>query len=80
VKAFIWKYALTKGIVEAEGELVAPSGKSPYYFCTKYFGMTVATRQYSLTREEAVQEAEEMRERKLKNIEKQVKKLKELKF
>ena len=82
MKYYITKYVLTQGILEREGnvwrddvktinvkEEGALNGGSLYF---KPF--------WHDTREEAIAHAEKLREAKLKSIEKQIKKIKTLKF
>lgn len=82
IKIWISKYALSVGIEEVEAEfddaypnmVRIPSDKIGYY--TRYFHGT----DWHRTREGAVQRAENMRIRKLNSLNKQLKKLKEIKF
>lgn len=77
--AYITKYALTTGIYKTEGTakdgmFVQPSqglGTFPCYFHGK---------EWHLTKEDAIAHAEEMRIKKLKSIDKQMKKISALKF
>jgi len=77
--AFITKYALTTGIYKAAGEvrddafkqLRTGSGNFDQYFHGK---------DWHLTEEEAIARAEEMRIRKLKSLDAQIKKISLLKF
>lgn len=76
VKAFITKYALTKGIYEAEGEL--KDGRltlsDRWQWTSFYKG------EFFFTREEAVANAEERRIKKLQSLDKQAKKISAIKF
>lgn len=80
MKVWITKYALTKGIVEREGKLTSNNsisiinqGRSlpTYWF---YEG------EWYSDKESAIKKAEEMRQKKIKSLEKQIKKLEEMRF
>lgn len=82
MKFFITKYAMTKGIIEADGERCTSSG-SPDMIAV---GPKNILRQYyhredwHRTRESAVKRANEMRSAKLKSIDKQRKRIAALTF
>lgn len=82
MKAFITKYALTQGILEMEanrdGDLIWVKGGfvGRDFFCSQYFHKG----EWFLTKEEAIVKAEEMRQKKIKSLEKQLAKLKEMQF
>lgn len=83
IVVWITKYALTKGIysLEVEKSHITDSDLVSYRTdssmgCTEYFHK----KDYSHTKEEAVKIAEEMRIRKLKSLDKQIKKISALKF
>ena len=76
MKAFITKYALTQGIIERDchepnhsDDLLCVSNIE-YYHKGEWFK----------TRQEAIVKAEEMRQKKIKSLEKQLAKLKEMQF
>ena len=76
MKVFITKYALTKGIIELDGEIKGD------YFSTKQRGFheLFFNKEFYLTREEAVNNSEERRIKKLQSLDNQIKKLSELNF
>lgn len=79
MKVFITKYALTKGIIEVEGETTSSttmvrykSGKYPNQYIHKPF--------WYENREEAVKHAEELRKRKIASVKSQITKLEKITF
>jgi len=85
MKVWITKWALTQGIFEAEVEecdtegMVAqkPDGGGLCNMATYYHG---EGKEWHRTRESAVARAEAMRQKKIANVKKQLKKLELLKF
>lgn len=79
MKVWIVKYALTKGIYEVEceknkfGAMMEKSASLPVF----YHG---EGKEWCRTKEEAVQAAEKMRQQKITSLEKQIEKLKKMKF
>lgn len=80
MKVYITKYALTQGIFEAEAEecpgfkgMIEISGEYPEY----YHG---EGKDWHRTKAGAVKRAEEMREKKILSLQKQIERLKNLKF
>jgi hypothetical protein len=80
MKVYISKYALTKGIFELEvedcGDGTVKHKNSGY--CNDYYHEE--GKDYFLTKEDAIKKANELKEKKIQSIEKQLKKLKEIKF
>ena len=76
-KVWITKYALTTGISEKEvkidNDCVSVINNQGEY----YFG---EGKDWHKTKESAIKRAEEMRKRKIANVEKQLQKLKDMKF
>lgn len=74
MKVWITKYALTRGIVEAEAN--APSDRVVKFPNGKilYVGHSYADKK------EAIQKADEMRVRKIASLKKQIEKLEKMKF
>ena len=80
MKVWITKYALTKGIIEADGELTSSDSVS------------ILSRDLSLPthwfykgdwfsdKESAIQKAEEMRQKKIASLKKQIEKLERVRF
>ena len=79
-KVYITKYALTTGLMEADMELLndgkhchgKPSG---YHYNTSFFG-----NDFHLSKEDALKDCEKRRITKIKSLEKNIEKLKVLKF
>ena len=78
-KVWISKYALTQGIYEMEIDHMSEDGRAVYgkAWTEAYHG---EGREWHRTKEDAVKRAEEMRIRKIKSLEKQIEKIKSLKF
>lgn len=76
MKVWITKYALTGGIQEMEGGL---SGERQYFFSNDN-SYCIAPNHWHKTRAEAVTCAEQMRQKKIASLEKQIDRLKKLKF
>jgi ketol-acid reductoisomerase len=76
MKVWITKYALTQGIIETEAERsknhedMIDTGKFGYYHGSDWHK----------TKQEAIKKAEEMKEKKILSLEKQLTKLRILKF
>lgn len=75
MKAFLTKYALTRGITKIEGEEFNGFIDTG----TRTLGY-VSKSDYKLTLTEAKQKAEDMRLRKIKSLENQLKKYRAMKF
>lgn len=79
MKVWITKYALTSGIVEIEGEITESGSlydmrsSLPMY----YHG---EGKEWHRTKESAIKKAEEMRQKKIESLKKQIKKLEEMKI
>ena len=79
MKVWITKYALTDGIIEAMGIKDPLSGrffmmKGPYK--KKWF----SEEDYFMSKQSAIKKAEEMRQKKIESLKKQIKKLEEMRF
>ena len=83
MKVWITKYALTDGIIEA---IAYKLTWRTYIVIPKYIGTRVGIIRlmnildYSVTKELAVKKAEEMRQKKIASLKKQIKKLEEMRF
>lgn len=79
MKVWITKYALTKGIIEMEcvqfGDISVREVGNP--FPTYYHG---EGDEWHRTKESAIKKAEEMRQKKIESLKKQIKKLEEMRF
>ena len=78
MRVFITKYALTKGIIETEAkdigdDMIEIVGKYPIYYHKD-------GREWHKTKESAIKKAEEMRQKKIASLKKQIEKLEGMKF
>lgn len=79
MKVWIVKYALTKGLYEIEGE-ECRKGCISQKFASLPILYHGEGKEWCRTKEEAVHVAEEMRQKKIASLEKQIEKLKKMKF
>lgn len=79
-KIFITKYALTKGIIEKEAEINSYRDRSKYAYVRGEFNGYNMTKDAFFSYDNAIRNAEEMRQKRIKSLEKQIEKLKKLKF
>lgn len=80
MRVWITKYALTTGIIEAEAEecehdMIRAHENS---FCPSYYHKE--GRDWHRTKESAIAKAEEMRQKKISSLKKQIKKMEDMKF
>lgn len=75
MKAYITKYALTRGILIKDGE-ISDSG----YFRVEGDYNSYGGGEYFIRKNHAVENAEERRIKKLKSLDKQIKKLSDINF
>ena len=82
MKQTIWitKYALTTGIIKVEAKIDGDYGLAGYVPEGTTYIDYVHPREWCATRTEALVRAEEMRQKRLKSLEKQIKKITNLKF
>lgn len=80
MKAFITKYALTKGIVETEGQFNRSGWLHMDKKIPEFWQCGFPARCSHTTREAAIARAEEMRVKKIESLRKQITKLENLKF
>jgi hypothetical protein len=79
MKIFITKFALTRGIIEVEGEFATTSPNVISYKTESY--KTLLHKPYwYLTKEEAVVHAEALREKKITSLGNQMKKIRKIEF
>ena len=77
MKAYITHYALTKGILEMEGE----GSENGYFYARKgIYGQTFQLSEWTQDRSVAVSRAAAMRTRKLLSLKKQIAKLEAMRF
>ena len=79
MKVWITKYALTGGIIEAEGEPYGLEWVSASWD-NGYWRNDFEQGEWFDTKEGAIQKAEEMRQKKIESLKKQIKKLEEMRF
>lgn len=78
-KIFVFKYALTKGIIEVDAEI--KQGTHEKYAKSKnQMNIMWPNRDYVHTKEEALKKAEDMRFKKIESLKKQIVKLEKMKF
>lgn len=84
MKVWITKYALTQGIEEIDSEMVRnfkiDNGHLSFYRDDNMLIESYLKKDWCREKGVAIMRAEEMRIRKIKNLEKQIKKLEEMKF
>ena len=85
MKVWITKYALTDGVIEAQQIPNVPCGGKEYAFFVdendQYFtGFYIPYRELFWDKNSAIKKAEEMRQKKIESLKKQIKKLEEMRF
>lgn len=80
MKVWITKYALTKGIIEVDGELISSD-----FVSILNRGLSLPTHwfykgDWHSDKQSAIKKAEEMRQKKIESLKKQIKKLEEMSF
>lgn len=82
MKVWITKYALIRGIIEAEPGIIGSYSVSIYrskdYLPTNLFNIRSGDIHFS--KESAIKKAEEMRQKEIERLKKQIKKLEEMRF
>lgn len=79
-KVYITKYALTKGVIEKDGEIADyGNGHVRAFVHGDYSSYGIGSEAF-YTKEEALKNAEERRIKKIESLKKQIKKLENLKF
>lgn len=78
-KIFVFKYALTKGIIEIDAKTEQDTYEE-YAMVRDWIGLIQLNRDYVHTKEEALKKAEDMRLRKIESLKKQIVKLEKMKF
>ena len=79
MKVWITKYALTDGIIEADAELCGLDIISASWDNGTRFGNFSGEEWWS-RKKNAIEKAEEMRQKKIESLKKQIKKLAEMRF
>lgn len=83
-KVYVTKYALTKGIQEMVMNVVNSDFDDNIYYARKRCRFELISFRIGieafLTKEEAIKKAEDMRDKKIKSLKKQIEKLDKLKF
>ena len=80
MKVWITKYALTKGIIEVDGELISSD-----FVSILNRGVSLPTHwfykgDWHSDKQSAIKKAEEMRQKKIESMKKQIQKLEEMRF
>lgn len=79
-KVFITNYALTKGIIEKEAEIHSCMNESKYAFVRGEFISYNMGKEAFYNHEDAIRKAEEMKQKKIASLKKQIAKLEKLSF
>ena len=82
MKVWITKYALTDGIIEAESDTQTQNKEKVFAFWNNdEFGIFYPSKgELFYDKESAIQKSEEMRQKKIESLKKQIKKLEEMRF
>lgn len=85
MKVWITKYALTRGIEEITSEdvsrmFIKKNGDLVMYGESGMFPVSYSSDNYFLDKESAVKKAEEMRQKKIESLKKQIEKLERMRF
>ena len=80
ISAYITKYALTTGIYFAKGEVCHEISSKMFSDIRRCGSLNYHGNEWHRTKEDAIMRAEEMRDRKIKSLEKQIAKLKKMTF
>ena len=82
MKVWITKYALTDGVIEAESDTQTESKEKIFAFWNNdEFGIFYPRKEeVFFDKQCAIQKAEEMRQKKIASLKKQIKKLEEMRF
>ena len=85
MKVWITKYALTRGIEEITSDdvsrmLIAKNGDLVMYGKSSMFPVSYTQDNYSLDKQSAIQKAEEMRQKKIESLKKQIENLEGMRF
>lgn len=82
MKVWITKYALTDGIIEAKSDTQTQNKEKVFAFWNNdEFGIFYPSKgELFYDKESAIQKAEEMRQKKIASLKKQIEKLEEMKF
>lgn len=73
-KIFVFKYALTKGIIEVDAE-IHQNSYGEFAKVKDWYNLVYLDKDYASTKEEALKKAEGMRIRKIESLKKQIVKL-----
>lgn len=80
MKVWITKYALTKGIIEREGKLTSSDSVSVVNQDRSLPTHWFYRGDWYSDKQSAIHKAEEMRQKKIESLKKQIKKLEEMRF
>ena len=76
---FITKYALTKGIIEIDANKIRTNDQKFFHVAGFFNGFTLGTNIF-YSREEAGKVAEQMRDKRIKSVQKQLNELQKMTF
>ena len=80
MKAWITKYALTDGIIEATGYKITETRYEAHNENDEYCGVFTLGKHLFTDKQSAVKKAEEMRQKEIESLKKQIKKLEKMRF
>ncbi len=80
MKAWITKYALTEGIIEADATVITEGNAISVHFNGNLFANYFYGKDWHVTKDAAVLRAEEMRDRQIASLKKQIEKLEKMRF
>ena len=80
MKVWITKYALTDGIIEIDAEVCISTGATGNMINCDRGYFHGEGKEWHKTKESAIEKAEEMRQKKIESLKKQIKKLEEMRF
>lgn len=83
MKVWITEYALTQGIIEAETDKISNDGYCHAYWIDKKgykCDSFLCPQHFATDKESAIAKAEEMRQKKIASLKKQIQKLEKMKF
>ena len=80
MKVWITKYALTKGVIETDGELTSSDSVSVLNRDLSLPTHWFYKGDWHSDEQSAIKKAEEMRQKKIESLKKQIKKLEEMRF
>jgi len=81
IRAYVTKYALTKGVLEIDGEVCCDIDDEMFVWTSESgYSMSAHGKDWHRTLDEAIKRAEEMRANKIASLKKSIVKLEEMNF